>query len=183
MTAIFDQLAELSTAKMVLGRKMGGFAIARLTWQRLQFQHNILGDVYMKKLLLVVPLALAACSSDLGTGASIVPNLYIATPQGAGLGPYSRAEYHARADDGQPGLIRRQEPWTRADTRRLSSGSFRNARGAQENGGFLTSAATLQNAREMATTTPTTYLLADGTVVTVTLLEGGRVLEEIRTGG
>lgn len=70
----------------------------------------------MKKLLLVLPFALAACSSgQLNRDASV---FYKPTPEGAGFGPYSVAEFHARANDGQGGLVRIQERWTRADTYR-----------------------------------------------------------------
>ncbi len=67
----------------------------------------------MKKLLLVLPIALAACSSGpLNKNASI---FYRPTAEGAGLGPYSLAEYNTRLADGQGGLVRLQEPWTHAD--------------------------------------------------------------------
>lgn len=67
----------------------------------------------MKYLLIVVPMALAACSSGpLNRDATL---FYKANAEGAGFGPYSLAEYHARQDDGQGGMVRIQEPWTYAD--------------------------------------------------------------------
>ncbi|MEM9583804.1 MAG: hypothetical protein AAGA08_11870 [Pseudomonadota bacterium] len=70
----------------------------------------------MKKLLLVLPFALAACADGpLTKDASL---FYIPAEKGAGLGPYTLAEYEARLADGQGGLARIQEPWTRADALR-----------------------------------------------------------------
>lgn len=144
----------------------------------------------MKKLLLVVPLAVAACSSDRAAKLDgLVPNLYIASPQGAGLGGYSLAEYHARVADGQPGLTRRQEPWTAAEARRPSSGSLRKTRRASAStapavstGAVQTGPKTAAEARAIATATPTTYRMADGSLVTVVLLPDGAVKETIQFG-
>ncbi len=146
----------------------------------------------MKKLLLVVPLALAACSS--GQSAKLdglVPNLYLATPQGAGFGPYSLAEHRARVADNQPGLTRHQEPWTRADARRKSSGSRdtvfkrksrRTVTPVVAAGPVQTGPQTAAEARALATATPTTYRLPDNSLVTVVLVPGGGVKETIQIG-
>ncbi|WP_299301560.1 hypothetical protein [uncultured Litoreibacter sp.] len=146
----------------------------------------------MKKLLLVVPLAVAACSSAQNSKLdALVPDLYIATPQGAGLAPYSLAEYNARVADGQPGLVRRQEPWTRADARRKNSGSRdtiftrkskTTAAPVVATGPVLTGPKTAAEARALATATPTTYRLPDNTLVTVVLLPGGKIKETVQIG-
>lgn len=143
----------------------------------------------MKKLLLVVPLALAACSNgNSGKLDALVPNLYIASPQGAGFGPYSLAEHGARVADGQPGLVRRQEPWTRRDARRKNRGATTKVTARTANtpvvaaGPVQTGPKTAAEARALATGTPTTYRLPDNTLVTVVLVAGGGVKETIQIG-
>ncbi len=71
----------------------------------------------MKKLAIVGVFALAACS-DANTNIvnNLVPNLTLASEQGAGFGPYTRGEYDARLELNQPGLTQYQEPVNRGRT-------------------------------------------------------------------
>lgn len=65
----------------------------------------------MKKLAILAVFAVAACDDGrTGKFNSIVPNLTLASEQGAGFSPYYRAEYDARLELGQPGLVPYQEP-------------------------------------------------------------------------
>lgn len=66
----------------------------------------------MKRAILLSCLALAACAEVSQGVEKFTPELRILSPQGAGTGPYSIAEYRVRADDRQPGLFQVQEPWT-----------------------------------------------------------------------
>lgn len=63
----------------------------------------------MKKLLLILPVALMACTEE--DAARLVPDLFIASPEGAGFGPYSKAEYDTRVDDNQTGTRPYSERW------------------------------------------------------------------------